>query len=1079
MDQDRPERTGAPAEERRWVTVLFADIAGFTAMSEQLDFEDVRDIADRCAEVMGDEVRRFGGIVLNVMGDAVMAVFGAPVAHEDDPERAVRAALAMVEAVPRKTPPEHNLALHVGVNTGEVMAGLLGPTARRDYTVMGDTTNTAARLEAAAVRGQVVVGRETYLATRHAIRYEEHEPVAAKGKTDLVESWLAVEPLAQRQERGAISAPLIGRDEEMSVLTGVWQRAVKDPRAYLMTVMAPPGLGKTRLAREFTAARTAEGALVLHGRSLPYGENTGFRPFADQVRSAAGVTVEMTPDEAAATLTAHVRDLFGSDQPDVVANLLTMMGLGGDEVPPDKNIFFYSVRRWLSALARRQPVLLVFEDIHWADEALLELVGSVASRAGAVPVMILCLARPELLDEHPMWGAGQAAYSAITLEPLDEAGARELSRALLGDRPPDVVERLATASGGNPLFVEELSATLSDQAALGSDELPTSVKAIIGARLDVLSEPERDLLLCAAVVGDVFWRSALGALDESDDVDYVLDELQARGLVRREDPSTLPGDEQYVFKHALIREVAYGRLPRRVRRERHGVVAAHLERVLGEQRDAMASLVAHHLDAAGEGARAANYYALAGDRASQAWAKKEAIELYTRALELADADDVVRVADLRARRARAFAGVGDAPSAVTDLEAALPHLAGIDRARALLDRARVAFINVDADGLIHYGELASEAAEAINDSHIEASAIAVKANAILMRGHLDEAIDTTAASVVAWPVDKQATDPDYADTLSNLALFQYWRGDYEVALESAQRAAECAVPVQALQAGAQGTAHLGMVLVGLGRHREAMECFERSVNLGLEWEVLPRYSGRSMNMWAGSVREMMDFERAREFSHRGLEMAKRAAFPPGIHSAEIDLFILDTIEGRFAEAESALPGLRVAARETKGVHNWLFEIRVAQAAAELALATGRPEQALEDATAAHARAGELPRKKYIAQSATVMATAQLALGRVPEAVTTAGTAVGLAEALRHPHTRWRAHDALSRALEAAGRDDEAAAEAARAAETARHFGAGLEVASAGVFFAAAEVEAVLERAAHAPHPTSPRGRGEE
>jgi tetratricopeptide (TPR) repeat protein len=1013
---------------------------------------------------MGEEVRRFGGTVLNVMGDAIMAVFGAPSAHDNDPERAVRAALAMVEAIPRSTPPEHKLALHVGVNSGEVMAGMLGPTDRKDYTVMGDTINTGARLEAAAVRGQVIVGRETYLATRHAIRYESHEPVTAKGKQEQVEAWLAVEPLPERAERATTGSPLIGREREMGLLRGSWRSALSEPRGHFVTLVAPPGLGKTRLGREFSAEVEASGGLVLSGRSLPFGESTGYRPFADQVRAAAGLTPEMTPAEVASAVTGHVTDLLG-EQPDVVSNLLAMLGLTGDEVVAEKNILFYSARRWLVGLSRRKPTLLLFEDVHWADATLVELIASMASRVGQAPVMLLCLARPELFEQHPDWGAGQAAYSAITIEPLSQDAARQMSAGLLRDQPAEVVARLAAASGGNPLFVEELSATITEQEGGVARELPTSVKAIIGARLDVLDEAERRVLLDAAVVGDVFWRGTLEALAEGVDVGYGLDELQARGLVLREDVSAVPGDEQFIFKHALIREVAYGRLPRRARRERHATVAAHMETALGPQKEEMASLLAHHWDEGGDGMKAAGYYVGAADRASKAWAKKEAIFLYSRAIELhSDGGDPAVVADLRVRRARAHVGVADSVSAAADLEEALPHLEGVDRARALLDRSRVAFIAVDADDIVKYAGLASEAAVALDNRLIAAGALAMQASATLMAGRLDEGLEMAARSNHEWPIANRDNDSDYADNMANLSLYQYWRGDYEPALPVAREAVDRALALQTLQASAQGTAHLALILTGLGRHQEAMAWFEKSVNLGLEWEVLPRYSGRSTNMWAGAVRELMDFKQARSLSERGLELSLRAKFPPGIHSAEIDLFILDVVEGRLGEAGKALPGLIQAARETKGFHNWLFEIRVAEAEARLSLAMGRPAAGVDRARHSLAKAQELPRKKYQAQASTTLALCLLGAGHVKEAAEAAMGATAIAGQLGHPPSLWRAADALSRAQEAGGEDGSAEVSARRAAAEVHRLSASLEPEARAVFDAAPEVAAVAARA---------------
>jgi class 3 adenylate cyclase/tetratricopeptide (TPR) repeat protein len=1061
-------QAAAPSDERRWVTVLFADIAGFTAMSEKLDFEEVRDVADRCAEIMGEEAARFGGTVLNVMGDAVMAVFGAPVAHDDDAERAVRAALAMVEAIPGKTPPEHNLALHVGVNTGDVMAGLLGPSGRRDYTVMGDTTNTAARLEAAAVRGEVVVGRETYLATRQAIRYQAHEPVTAKGKEEKVEAWLALEPLAERADRSGGSAPLAGREAELETLRGMWRRSIRDPRAQFATVIAPPGLGKTRLGREFAGELAAEGALVLRGRSLPYGEGTGYGPFADQVRAAAGITADMALAEAALALDAHVVEIFGDPEGEVSANLKLMLGLGSDGPGPDKNVLFFTARRWLAALARRRPTLLLYEDVHWADATLVELVGSVAARVGAVPVMILCLARPELMDSHPDWGAGQTAYSAITLEPLGPEAVRQISLALIGDASPAVVDRVVAAAGGNPLFIEELSATVSEQDGTSDQELPSTIKAVIGARLDLLPEPEGQLLLDAAVVGDVFWRGALAALGRVGEVDLVLDDLEHRGLVRHESTSTLAGEQQFIFKHALIREVAYGRLPRRTRRERHRVVAAYLEEVLGEQRDDQASLLAHHWSEAGDVSAAVRYHTVAGDRASSAWAKAEAIESYTHALDLASSNpDAGGTEALLVKRGRALAGAGDFQRAAADLDAALPSLTGKERALALLERGSVAFGAVDAEGMVRYGLEAVAVAEAIRDPRIAAAARALSAHASLAGGQLDKALDTASQAIEAWPLEGRDRDRDYADTVSTLALYHYWRGDYELAEGYARQAVGAGLALQALMAGNQGSAHLAMALVGQGRHEEALPWFEKSVSLGLDWEATPRFSSRSTNMWAGALHELMDWPAARELSERGRELGRVSGFQPAVGAAGIDLLLLDIVELRLGEAAAALPALWTMAHETKGFHKHLFEIRMADANAQLSLAQGRPEDGIMHALDAASRAAALPRRKYVGRATTTLARCLLAAGNTDDALARAEQAVAASKQLGHPHGAWRAADVLSRSRQAAGDDNGAGEAASSAADSVERFGNSLSAPRAAVFFSAREVLDVLARAGRA------------
>jgi class 3 adenylate cyclase/tetratricopeptide (TPR) repeat protein len=1054
-------------DERRLVTVLFADVSGFTAMSEQMDHEEVKNLADRCAELMGDQVARFGGRVLSVMGDAVMAVFGAPVAHDDDPERAVRAALAMIASVTAGS--QGALSLHAGINTGEVLAGLLGPADRRDYTVMGDTVNTAARLMSAAHGGQVMVGRATFEATARTIRYEQRDSYAAKGKRDLVEVWEAMAPLPRRIERVTPGTALVGRERELGLLDETWRAALFERGTQLVTVLGPPGLGKSRLAREFSARVEEGGSRVLWGASLAYGEGTGFGAFAEQVRQAAGIDPGLAPEQATPLLATHLAAVFGTDQADVRTNFELILGYQHADAPPDREGLFLSVRRYLGALARQQPTMLVFEDIHWADATLVDLVSSLAARSGPVPLLIFCLARPELLETHPQWGAGQPAHTSLTLEPLEAAPARRLARALLGDAVGANVDRLVTAAGGNPLFLEELAATVSTHGASAA-ELPTSITAIIGARLDTLPPADRDILQVAATVGDVFWRGAVAALVGRDNgVDQGLDELEARGFIRRSPDSRLVGDAEFVFKHALIREVAYARVPRATRKLQHGDVAHFLETALGDRAVEQAPLLAHHLLLADESRRAVEYLVIAADRASRAWAKSEAIALYTQAIDLLGEgpDARQRVAQLRFSRAGALNGIGDLTGADSDLGEALGVLEGDDRARALVDRSRLAFARVDADDIVTYADLAEAAADELGLPLYKAQALVARSQADLMQAELDTAISVVTRGVELWPEESRNTAP-YAEAIGHVGLFHYWRGDFGETLEAARRAVDVALEQQSLLPSIQGMAHVGLALTGMGRHSEALPWFERSVNLGREWETVPRFTSRSVAMWSGTIRELMDPAEARRFSERALEMGRQSAFGASIGSSTLDLALLDLGDGNLGSVEAAVPKVAEMAVQIKGFHKWLFEVRLAHLIAELSLAQGRGDVAAEAARRAVEKADGLSRRKYAAMSRTTLARALLATGKPVEATAVAREAASLAAAVGHPHTLWRATAALAAAAAAAGDDDGAGIAASTAAETVMGFASGLPAEHRERVRGAEETAAILASAGRAP-----------
>jgi class 3 adenylate cyclase len=630
----------AALEERRVVSVVFVDLVGFTARSEQLDPEDVRAFLTPYYERVRAELERFGGRVEKFIGDAVMGVFGAPVAYGDDHERAVRAALAV-----RDWAGEDDLQVRIAVNTGEAIVDLDARPEQGQAMIAGDVVNTAARLQTAAPVGSVLVGHETYASTRNAIEYQPgFEPIAAKGKAEPVQAWLALRAAVDAGERPLTPVPMVGRERELEVLKGVWERVEAERRPHLVTVFGPAGIGKSRLAIELMEHVGSRDGRVLRGRSMPYGTTSPHGAFAQLVKQVAKIYDSDEPMEARSKISAAVESLIGADAADEHAGHLALLigyDHGGDV--PDRETLLFSARLFAESLGARGPTLLLFEDIHWADASLLDLIEMLAARVRDVPVLFLTLARPEMLTERPGWAGGLPAYTAMPLDPLTEDESRELAELLLArlEASDRSATTIADTAEGNPLFIEELAASIAERSTAEASELPTSVRAIVAARLDALPPEERGLLIDASTVGRVFWRGALTRIAPREGLSALLGSLENRDLIRREAVSRIRGDQQYAFKHALIRDVAYQGLPRAARRERHEAVASYLEETTGAGGQS-AEAVAHHWLEAGENDKAIDSLVAAADLAGRGWAKEHALQLYSQALRLLPEDDARR-----------------------------------------------------------------------------------------------------------------------------------------------------------------------------------------------------------------------------------------------------------------------------------------------------------------------------------------------------------------------------------------------------------------------------------------------------
>jgi class 3 adenylate cyclase/tetratricopeptide (TPR) repeat protein len=658
-----PETPASAAEERKVVSVLFVDLVGHTARSDQADPEDVRDRLKPYHARVKQEIERFGGTLEKFVGDAVLAVFGAPLAHEDDAERAVRAGLRVLEAMQELT-----VDVRVAVNTGEAVVSLGARPEEGEGIVAGDVVNTASRLQGAAPVGGLVVGESTLRATRHVIDYEELEPVTVKGKAEPLPLWRAREARSRfGVDIEAAATPFVGREGELGLLEQTFARTVSESQIQLVTIVGEPGAGKSRLVAELRRYLDDLPELVRwrQGRCLPYGDGITFWALGEIVKAEAGILESDSPDQASRKLAAAVEDLVDGEERDWLTTRLAP--LVGSETSAgasvDRSEAFAAWLRFIEGAASRYPLVLVVEDLHWADSAMTGFVEHLVDYATGVPLLVICTARPELYDSQPGWAGGKRNATTISLPPLSSDDTARLVSALLAQAvlPAPTQAALLERAGGNPLYAEEFARMLADRGLIQQRQpvvdlpegfeiaVPETVQALIAARIDTLPADRKALLQDAAVIGKVFWSGAVGSIGGRDDRDVAegLHQLALKELIRRSRSTSVEGQIEYAFWHVLVRDVAYGQIPRADRVRKHRAAAGWIEEIAGERVADHAELLAYHYEqaldlatAAGMGEEserlrpsAAHFLVQAGDRAI-ALDRARAETYYRRAVEL-------------------------------------------------------------------------------------------------------------------------------------------------------------------------------------------------------------------------------------------------------------------------------------------------------------------------------------------------------------------------------------------------------------------------------------------------------------
>ena len=643
--------------ERKRATVLFVDLVDSTDLVADVDPEVARRRVGRYFDQVSHCVTTHGGTVEKFAGDAVMAAFGVPLQHEDDAERAVRAALVTLDRVA-----ELGLEVRIGIEAGEVVADESDSTF-----ATGEAVNLAARLEQQAGPNEIVIGPTAARLVRDLVELEPLEPLELRGWREPVAASRVVRAREYGRPMRSLSAPLVGRESELELLENTFTRTVRDARATLVTLYGEAGVGKSRLAREFVDG--LERATVLRGRCLPYGEGVTYWSVAEMVKASAGISDDDPLERAYEKLRETCED-------EAVADLLGLaVGvLEAVEGERGQQEIAWAVRSWAEQLAAAQPLVLVFEDVHWGEEPLLELIEHLAAWVRTAPVLLLCLARPELLDERPSWGGGRIRTATLELEALAHDEAATLVRELAAkvDVPVDIDAVLAKAEG-NPLFVEETIRALAEQPEGRQERIPDTLQALIAARIDRLPTVSRRLVQRAAVMGRVFFQGALTHLSpDVADIDAVLDDLLFRDLVLREDRSAISGEQAFKFKHVLIREVAYAGLSKGSRADLHLLFAGWLRERAGEE---LVEILAFHLDRATrllaelDGAapadlaeEAATELTRAGRRALSRESFASARKLLVRAVELAP------TLERRYFAARAAWRLGDMTAVIVEME---------------------------------------------------------------------------------------------------------------------------------------------------------------------------------------------------------------------------------------------------------------------------------------------------------------------------------------------------------------------------------------------------------------------------
>ena len=967
-------------EQRKVVTILFADVVGSTAFAEQRDPEAVRGLMARYFQRIADVAEAYGGTVEKFAGDSAMVVFGVPAVHDDDAERAVRAALEIRDGAA-------DLAVRVGVNSGEAVTA-----AREDrqFMVSGDAVNVAARLQQGAEPGEVVVGRLTEQLTRKVIEYESHEPVLAKGQSAPLAAFRAIKPRTQvpEQARGVpgLHSVLVGRDRELRLLLDTYARTAEDRRPHLFTLIGSAGVGKSRLVSEALSALASSGARVVRGRCLPYGRGITYWPLIEIVRQDTGIALSDERETALLKLDRWLGELLSDDlqRPAIRARLSVMLGFEAPEsVMPDtpaervERELIWAMRRYLEALAKSAPLIVVVDDVQWAEAPVLATIDQLVERVSEAPMLVIGIARPEFLEHRRDWSSGKPNSTTITLDPLSPHDTGILISRLLEIEalPADLRTQIIERSAGTPLFCEEFIHMLIDEGhlvhegsswratgAIDQIRVPQSINAVLAARLDGLPDREKNVLQAASVVGQRFQLNQLQEMIGGTDLDESIESLRRKGLLIGDDGA----DDELAFRHLLIRDAAYGSLPKSERAALHDRFGAVLQQQAGDPHQ-ITEILAHHAERAftlssevglqgdslvGRARRALDWSIAMGDRArtrhevqilesvlntvrSAAAALPEGGGLATRArIRLLDAQLLVMKADYGAAgQAAAEAAIlaedgGLLPLVATArlTEAWIYNWSGegsmedfalvfdraVDACRRVGDlpgeiEARHVGSNLQfASGrlkeFVEINERLVEQARAIGDTAHEAAITARLVTVEFIRGN------AALSARHAAEAEALATRYGFRNVTLRLAFDRgaklLHEGDLADAEAAFRQYAAAATEAGAVQHQISALRYLGYTLLRAGRYAEFAQAMDDALALS---EASGERWNRSelLGLRARAALELHDLASADNFIERALSSLREGDIV-GISEVHDHLGLIRAAAGRDAEAEAAL-----------------------------------------------------------------------------------------------------------------------------------------------------------------------------
>ena len=1080
--------------ERRHVTVLFADVAGFTSIAEKLDPEEVHAIMDRCFELITAEVHRFEGTVNQYTGDGVMALFGAPVAHEDSPRRAVHAALGIQRALhdvsrDLKARGGRPIEMRIGLNTGPVVVGRIGDDLRMDYTAVGDTTNLAARLEQAARPGSVLVSEATHRLVAGFFETLDRGELAVKGHAPVH----AFEVLRARGRRARLDVaaergltPLVARGTEIDTLTGLF-RQVKAGHGQVVSIVGEAGIGKSRLLHELRRrlAAAGEDATWLEGRCVSFGQSIPFLPLMDQLRESFGIQEFDGEPEIIAKVEHGMRRLGGLDAHIPFVRYLLSVdpgdpAIGSMEAASRRKRALDAVRALSLRGATPRPTVFVFEDLHWVDTSTEEYIGLLVDSLAGAPIMLILTYR---FGYTPRFGT-RSFHTTVTLASLSDEDTLALAGRVLGAPgfPAELRAALVEKAGGIPLFIEEVTKTLLDLGIVRRENggyrmvkrldevsVPDTIQEIIMARLDRLGDDGKRTVQLASVIGRQFLHRLLERITGlTGELEGLLGELKSLEIIYEQ--GMLP-EPAYIFKHAVIQDVAYNSLLVQRRRELHRAVGLAIEELFADRLAEHDGELAHHFFQAGEWAKAMKYAELAGQRAAASFANAEARDHYTRALEatarVTPPPDRRELAALHARLGAVLMSLGDYERSVDEyrITGEIARAVGDPRleAETLAALGDVHNFYHRPERALEYLDRALALAREIDDRPLQATSLAT---IVLTRaagfGQLPEPSDAVEQVVALVP------DIPTAKARAQVLLYAggvlQWRGQYERALPLIRQGRELAQSAHAGFLDGFGAFHLSNAYLSQGRYEDARQTYARLYEYALA-------SGdrfalvRSANSIGAVNLDLFDLDEAIRIGLEGDEVAQKA-FPwpePRAH-ALIKVASAHLMRQDLEVAEDFLD--RAAALLESDVWGrWRWHMVLLRVRGELALARGRFDEAWRYATESLQAAADSDAQKHVAAAERLQGEVLAAGARLPEAVEALTAAAARAGRLGTPRELWVASAALGGVLVRMGRDREAQHHHEHAAATLDAIGGGLTTPSLRRSFCGAERVREVYRAA--------------